>query len=92
MKSQRQMQLLFRSPLCNIFKLTLCQKWQETKKITSPHRLSWGESDQSDCKKLKEIKLKNGTTIRKCGDTMTIHPDVIERIWIPDLFFSNEKQ
>ena len=24
--------------------------------------------------------------------TMTVHPDLISKIWMPDLFFSNEKE
>ena len=59
-------------------------------------RLSWGFSNQTDCIDLYEYQREGPDgeimNLTKCRDTMTIHPDVIERIWIPDLFFSNEKQ
>lgn len=52
-------------------------------------RLSWGSST---CNKNTTRVCRNNVCKMKCTRTMTVHPDVMEKIWIPDLFFSNEKQ
>ena len=58
-------------------------------------RLSWGGPPKTcNSSDPKQAACAKDPACKKCRrkQTMTVHPDVMERIWIPDLFFSNEKQ